>query len=73
MIPSQEEWYRALEERCGAGLQRAFSSAAVAVCGLGGLGSNIAAALARAGVGNLLILIVWISPISTASSIRRIR
>ena len=56
MIPSQEEWYRALEERCGAGLQRAFSSAAVAVCGRGGLGSNIAAALARAGVGKLILI-----------------
>lgn len=35
---------------------RAFSSAKVAVCGLGGLGSNIAVALARAGVGKLVLI-----------------
>ena len=56
MIPTKEEWKCALEERHGKELHRAFSSAAVAVCGLGGLGSNIAIALARAGVGRLILI-----------------
>ena len=56
MIPTREEWNKALEERHGKELHRAFSSATVAVCGLGGLGSNIAIALARAGVGRLILI-----------------
>lgn len=55
MIPTKEEWIKALTERHGKELQRAFSSATVAICGLGGLGSNIAIALARAGVGKLIL------------------
>lgn len=46
----------ALFGRHGAALQNAFSSAAVAICGLGGLGSNIAIALARAGIGKLILI-----------------
>ena len=41
MIPTKEEWNNALEERHGKELHTVFSSATVAVCGLGGLGSNI--------------------------------
>ena len=55
MIPTKEEWNKALEKRHGKELQQAFSSATVAICGLGGLGSNIAIALARAGVGKLIL------------------
>ena len=51
----KEEWNRALSERHEK-LQKKFSSATVAVCGLGGLGSNIAIALARAGVGKLILI-----------------
>ena len=56
MIPTKEEWNNALKERHGKELHTAFSSATVAVCGLGGLGSNIAIALARAGVGRLILI-----------------
>ena len=55
MIPTKEEWNKALEERHGKELHRAFSTAVVAICGLGGLGSNIAISLARAGVGRLIL------------------
>ena len=42
--------------RHGRELHQRFSSATVAICGLGGLGSNIAIALARAGVGKLRLI-----------------
>lgn len=56
MIPTKEAMYRALEERHGKELQKRFASASVAVCGLGGLGSHIAFALARAGIGRLILI-----------------
>ena len=56
MIPSKSEWVDALIARHGIELQKRFSSVTVAVCGLGGLGSNIAIALARAGIGTLLLV-----------------
>lgn len=55
-MPTKEEWDKALMERHGKELQENFSSATVAVCGLGGLGSHIAIALARAGVGKLILI-----------------
>ena len=56
MIPSKKEWADALIDRHGTTLYERFSSATVAICGLGGLGSNIAVALARAGIGKLLLI-----------------
>lgn len=47
---------QALAERHGAVLQARLEGSTVAICGLGGLGSNIAVALARAGVGRLILL-----------------
>ena len=55
MIPVKDEWKKALAERIGEELQGKFESSTVAVCGLGGLGSNIAISLARAGIGKLII------------------
>lgn len=37
-------------------MRKRFEAASVAICGLGGLGSNIAVALARAGVGRLHLI-----------------
>ena len=56
MIPSKKEWIDALLARHGRDLHQRFSSATVAICGLGGLGSNIAVALARAGIGKLILI-----------------
>ena len=56
MIPTKSEWMDALIACHGLDLHKRFSSATVAICGLGGLGSNIAIALARAGIGKLLLI-----------------
>lgn len=56
MQPSKEEMEAALIMRHGIQLQKKIARTSVAVCGLGGLGSNIAIALARAGIGRLLLL-----------------
>ena len=56
MAPDRETFRAALAARHGEARQSRFEAASVAVCGLGGLGSNIAIALARAGVGRLHLL-----------------
>lgn len=53
---TREEWLNALEARHGKELHEKFSAASVSVCGLGGLGSNVAISLARAGVGTLILV-----------------
>ena len=56
MTLDRETFRAALVARHGADRQAKFEAARVAVCGLGGLGSNVAIALARAGVGHLHLL-----------------
>ena len=53
---SREEMLAALEKRQGSDAIKKLQAATVAVCGLGGLGSNIAISLARAGVGKLILI-----------------
>ena len=53
---TKEEFRAALAARHGEELQRKFDAASVAICGLGGLGSNVAVSLVRAGVGRLCII-----------------
>ena len=53
---TEKEWTDALISRNGEELHKRISSATVAVCGLGGLGSNKAIALARSGIGKLLLI-----------------
>ena len=55
-IPSEQEMKSALTDRCGEQIADAFGRATVAICGLGGLGSNIAVSLVRAGVGTLILI-----------------
>ena len=56
MIPSKDEWIKALNDRHGEDLQSKISSTTVGICGLGGLGSNITITLARVGVGKLILI-----------------
>ena len=56
MALDRETFRAALVARHGDARQAKFDSARVAVCGLGGLGSNVAIALARAGVGHLHLI-----------------
>lgn len=55
-LPSKEEMKEALVKRVGKDLQEKLEESTVAICGLGGLGSNIAISLARAGVGRLILV-----------------
>lgn len=55
-IPTKDEMQKALEARHGKSLQEKLSNSTVAICGLGGLGSNIAVSLARAGIGKLILI-----------------
>ena len=55
-IISSVDIKNALINRIGIDEYNKIESATVAVCGLGGLGSNISICLARAGVGNLILI-----------------
>ena len=56
MGPTREEMLRCLEKRHTKAVQDKLSAAEVAVCGLGGLGSAVAMALARTGIGGLHLI-----------------
>lgn len=55
-IPTREALRQALAQRHGAELQAKLEGSTAAICGLGGLGSNLAISLARAGVGRLILI-----------------
>ena len=55
-VPSREEILAALEKKQGSAATAKLQAAVVAVCGLGGLGSNIAISLARSGIGKLILI-----------------
>ena len=56
MIPTRDQMFQALAERHGKAMQQKLQDASVAICGLGGLGTNTAIFLARAGVGRLHLI-----------------
>lgn len=55
-MPTREEVEQTLLARHGRALYQKLQQGSVAVCGLGGLGSNVAMLLARAGIGRLHLL-----------------
>ncbi len=56
MIPSKEALTEALAQKHGHTLQDKLGKTTVAICGVGGLGSNIAISLARTGIGKLILI-----------------
>ena len=56
MMPTREEMREALNQRHGKKFQDKIALAHIAICGLGGLGSHIAIALARTGIGHLHLI-----------------
>jgi sulfur carrier protein ThiS adenylyltransferase len=55
-LPPEDQLERLMASRHTPGVHNKVKKASVAVCGLGGLGSNIAIALARIGVGRLKLI-----------------
>ncbi|MBR6448609.1 MAG: thiamine biosynthesis protein ThiF [Fibrobacter sp.] len=55
-IPSREELRQALVQKQGESIVQRLEQSTVAVCGLGGLGSNVAINLARAGIKKLILV-----------------
>ena len=55
-IPTREELRRALVQKQGEEIVQKLEQATVTVCGLGGLGSNVAINLARAGIKKLILV-----------------
>ena len=55
-IPTREELRQALVQKQGESIVQRLEQSTVAVCGLGGLGSNVAINLARAGIKKLILV-----------------
>ena len=55
-IPKKEELDMLISSRNGEKINKCLQNKVVAICGLGGLGSNIAISLSRVGVKNLLVV-----------------
>ena len=55
-IPSREEFRRALVQKQGEDIVQKLEQASVVICGVGGLGSNVAINLARAGIKKLILV-----------------
>ena len=53
---TREELDRAFDRRFPSWMKEKLNAASVAVAGLGGLGSHVAVALARSGVGHLFLV-----------------
>lgn len=56
MIPTEEDFKKALIERHTYPVYEKLHNASIAIAGLGGLGSNIAVSLTRAGIGKLFLV-----------------
>lgn len=56
MLPTREEMKIAFAERHGIEMQEKLQKTTIAICGLGGLGSNLAICLARFGIGRLILI-----------------
>lgn len=56
MLLTKEEWKNLMSLRHGKDLQDKLSGTCVALCGLGGLGSNIAFSIARLGIEKLILI-----------------
>ncbi len=56
MVPSKDDFERIMIERHTLPVYETLKSASAAIAGLGGLGSNIAVSLTRAGVGRLMLV-----------------
>ena len=52
----EADFYSALEKRHGKEIQEVIRQTEVTICGLGGLGSNIAIALSRCGIAKLRLI-----------------
>ena len=70
-VLTKEEIQAALEERHSPEKQKKLSEGRVTIAGLGGLGSNVAYALARIGVGHLHLIDFDVVDITNLNRVHR--